>query len=72
MEHSNSFCTCSNLDCPIHPTKHDSGCTPCIRKNLKLQEIPNCFFNLVAGSKERSGDSFEDFARLFLDKTGQA
>lgn len=61
-------CSCKNTACPLHPTKHDKGCTPCIKKNLKLKEIPNCFFNLVEGSESRTGDSFEDFANLFLNK----
>ncbi len=43
--------------------RHDQGCAPCISKNLKLWEIPNCFFSLVEGASQRSGDSFQDFAR---------
>ncbi len=39
------FCTCKNLAYPLHPAKHDKGCAPCIQKNLKLHEIPNCFFH---------------------------
>ena len=61
---SSPFCTCSNLACPLHPTKHDKGCAPCIAKNLKLREIPSCFFALVEGAASRSGDRFEDFAAL--------
>ena len=61
---SSPFCTCSNLACPLHPTKHDKGCAPCIAKNLKLREIPSCFFTLVEGASSRSGDRFEDFAAL--------
>lgn len=60
------FCTCKNLKCPLHSTKHNKGCTPCIGKNLKLGEIPNCFFNKIDGSKERSGDTFRDFAEVVL------
>lgn len=63
MTHS---CPCTNVDCPIHPSKHKNGCTPCISKNLKLKEIPNCFFNLVNDSDSRAGDSFEDFAKQVL------
>lgn len=62
-----SFCTCTNLKCPLHPSKHDNGCAPCIAKNLKLGEIPNCFFNKIEGAKNRSGDSFEDFAKAVLN-----
>lgn len=39
------FCTCKNLAYLLHPAKHDKGCAPCIQKNLKLHEIPNCFFH---------------------------
>lgn len=60
------FCTCQNFGCPLHPTKHDKGCAPCIAKNLKLQEITNCFFQLVKNHETRNGDSFEDFSQLVL------
>lgn len=66
MSNLGKFCTCKNMDCPLHPTKHDKGCTPCISKNLRLKEMPNCFFNLVDGAESREGDSFEDFAKLIL------
>ena len=58
------FCTCKNIACPLHPTNHDKGCTPCIAKNLKQNELPNCFFNKVSSSEARTGDSFADFAEL--------
>lgn len=64
MDNISKFCTCENRDCPLHPTKHDKGCAPCIAKNLRLREVPNCFFNLVAHAEERTGDSFQDFAEL--------
>lgn len=57
------FCTCTNTECPLHPSRHDKGCAPCISKNLKSGEIPSCFFNLVEGSELREGDSLEDFAK---------
>lgn len=65
------FCTCENLSCPLHPSRYGAGCTPCIAKNLRLGEIPNCFFNLVEGASLRSGDGFEDFARLVLAGGGR-
>lgn len=68
MRNLSPFCTCQNLECPLHPAKHDKGCAPCIAKNLKLGEIPNCFFHKIDGSKDRVGDSFEDFANLVLQK----
>lgn len=64
-----SFCTCNNSDCPLHPTRHDKGCSPCIAKNLKLHEIPSCFFHQVKNNETRKGDSFEDFSELVLKDT---
>lgn len=64
MNNLSKFCSCKNLKCLLHPTKHDDGCSPCINKNLKLKEVPNCFFDLVDGSELRSGDSFEDFVDI--------
>ena len=63
------FCTCNNTDYPLHPTRHNKGCAPCIAKNLKLKEIPNCFFQKVEGNETRTGDSFRDFSNLFLKIT---
>ncbi len=62
MGNLSTFCSCNNMDCPLHPARHDKGCAPCISKNLKTKEIPNCFFDLLPGSETRSGDSLEDFA----------
>lgn len=67
MKNLSVFCTCKNLKCPLHPTKHEKGCAPCISKNLRLQEIPNCFFNLIDHSNKRNGDTFQDFAKIFYD-----
>ncbi|MFR2589030.1 MAG: DUF6485 family protein [Ruthenibacterium lactatiformans] len=64
MNNISSFCTCKNINCPLHPTKHDKGCSPCISKNLQLKEIPNCFFNLIENAEKRTGDTFEDFSKL--------
>ena len=61
-----SFCTCKNTDCPLHPSKHNKGCALCASKNLKLQEIPNCFFQKVKNNESRTGDSFKDFSDLVL------
>lgn len=63
-----AFCTCQNLNCPLHPTRHDQGCAPCIRKNLNSRELPNCFFSLAEGAEKRKGDTFQDFAELVLGK----
>lgn len=67
MENISPFCTCENLNCPLHPTKHNKGCAPCISKNLRLNEIPNCFFNLIPNAEKRNGDSFEDFAQMVIN-----
>ena len=32
MDNLSGFCTCSNFDCPLHPTKHNKGCAPCAQK----------------------------------------
>lgn len=68
MENISKFCTCKNLDCPLHPTKHDKGCAPCISKKLRLKEVPNCFFNLIENAEKRSGDTFEDFSKMVIGK----
>ncbi len=68
MNNLSNFCTCKNLKCPLHPTKHEKGCAPCIAKNLKLGEVPNCFFNLLDNCDNRTGDSLEDFAELIIRK----
>lgn len=65
---TNNFCTCKDLKCPLNPANHDKGCSPCIRKNLKLREIPSCFFNLADGAEDMESYFFEDFARLVLKK----
>ncbi len=60
-------CSCTNFNCPLHPTKHDKGCTPCIAKNLRLKEVPTCFFNLVDAEHKRPDDSFHDFANCVME-----
>ena len=62
MANLSVFCTCKNTKCPLHPMNHDKGCAPCIGKNLKLDEIPDCFFGKIKDSEKRRGDSFADFA----------
>lgn len=66
MTNLSRFCTCTNLECPLHPTRHDKGCAPCISKNLKLGEIPNCMFLKVKDTDDRKGDSYRDFAEVVL------
>ncbi len=65
MEKLKHFCTCSAVDCKLHPYQHEKGCDPCIQKNLKAGEIPGCFFRLVKEDvselKEFTIQSFADF-----------
>ncbi len=61
-----AFCSCGDLSCPFHPSNHDQGCTPCIRKHLKLHEIPSCFFNEIGSASDHSVFSFEEFAETVL------
>lgn len=68
MRGANEFCTCRDLACPLHPTNHESGCGPCIQKNLKLREIPSCFFNAVDSTSPKDGYTFEEFAKLVLSQ----
>ena len=68
MSNPAKFCTCTDLDCPFHPTNHDKGCAPCIAKNLKEDEIPSCFFNKVDKDYDGGSYHFEDFARLVTEK----
>jgi len=67
MEEAKDFCTCSNISCKLHPSNQDKGCNLCINKNLKSNELPNCFFNLIENSSKRSGDSFKEFAKLIIE-----
>ncbi len=60
------FCTCRDTTCPFHPTNHDRGCDLCIQKNLKLGEIPSCFFNAVGSAADTESYHYEDFARMVL------
>lgn len=71
MENISPFCTCKNLNCPLHPTRHDQGCAPCVRKNLRLQEIPACFFDRLENAEARQGDTFRDFAELAMRESPQ-
>ena len=65
MNNPSPFCTCRDLACPFHPTNHDRGCAPCIAKNLKMREIPSCFFHM-AEKEHTGGYTFEDFAKSVL------
>ena len=66
MNNLSPFCTCTDYACPMHPSNHDKGCAPCIAKNLKLREIPSCFFNMVTAGQKLESYFFEDFAKAVL------
>lgn len=62
MNNWQSYCTCTDLDCPCHPSRHELGCTPCVRKNQRQGEIPSCFFKLVEDRQKPDAYFFENFA----------
>jgi hypothetical protein len=64
MNAAKDYCTCTDLNCPNHPANHDQGCSLCIQKNLKLKEIPGCFFNSIRCEKPTSEWHYQDFAAL--------
>ena len=66
MPNLSPFCTCQNFNCPLHPTRNDRGCAPCIQKNLRIRELPSCFFGQVDPTATRENDTYETFARLVL------
>lgn len=66
IKNISKFCTCTNLDCPLHPTKHDKGCTPCIAANLKTKDIPRCFFNQLGTPEQLNDTSYQTFAEKVL------
>ncbi len=64
MKDPKEFCTCTDYECPCHPVNHDQGCNLCILKNLKLKEIPSCFYNDIDCEKPTENYFYEDFAAL--------
>ncbi len=68
MENLSKFCTCRDLECPMHPTNHDKGCAPCIAKNLKYGEVPNCFFEKIGSTEKRDSYTYLEFAKAVLEK----
>jgi hypothetical protein len=63
------FCSCTSNQCPDHPFNHDLGCDLCIQKNLKLGEIPACFWhNISSGVIGSTEYSVENFTKFYLDQ----
>lgn len=54
MPDKSQNCPCTSTNCPNHPSNHNSGCGPCISKNLEHGEIPSCFFIDVDGFEKHS------------------
>ncbi len=64
-----NFCTCKNTDCKLHPSNHNEGCSPCIKKNLAAKHLPNCYFNLVTEDKSKiKGYGLKEFAELVIEE----
>ena len=64
MKDAREFCTCTDHECPFNPVNHEQGCTLCIQKNLKMKEIPSCFFHSIDCEKPTEGWHYQDFAAL--------
>ena len=64
MKDPKEFCTCTDYKCPFNPVNHDQGCSPCILKNLKMKEIPSCFYHDIDCPKPTDEYHYEDFAAL--------
>lgn len=63
------FCTCDDTSCPFNPSnpaqvEKGASCDACIVKNLRLGEIPSCFFNMVGDSGEWGDFSVRGFIRF--------
>ena len=57
------FCTCTVVDCPAHPEKHNWECAPCIEKNLQNHEIPYCFWMKIGDTENAKSEyTFMKFA----------
>lgn len=46
------FCDCRDLKCPLNPNNpkyadNPIGCDGCMKKCLKLGEVPSCIFNKI-------------------------
>ena len=67
----NHFCTCTVTQCSEHPFNTQKGCDPCIQKNLKLGEIPACFwYNVKNGVIGKTEYSVENFTKFYLENKG--
>ncbi len=62
------LCARKNLKCKLHPNNHDLGCTPCIEKNLKTDEMPNYFFDKIERDHKRKGTKTRDYAEFYINE----
>ncbi|MDF2884859.1 MAG: hypothetical protein K0R54_5429 [Clostridiaceae bacterium] len=61
-------CSCTDTNCKLHPSNHNLGCDPCIKKNLKAGEIPGCFFHLVKDDLSQVRDfTIGGVAKLYME-----
>ncbi len=65
-EIARKICTCKDTACPLHPVNNENGCDLCIAKNLKLGEIPSCFFNEVGSASDTNSYFYRDFANMVI------
>lgn len=69
MINQKHFCACKDTKCKLHPSNHNLGCDPCIKKNLKAGEIPSCFFHLIDDDiSELKEFTIESFVKFYLKK----
>lgn len=62
------FCTCGDYKCPNNPVNNEKGCTLCVLKCLKANEIPTCFFKKLSEERPENEDyTFKGFAK-FVEK----
>ena len=62
------FCSCEEFACSKHPYNHTEGCDPCIEKNLKLGEVPACFWYNVSNVKGETQWSADHFATFVTEE----
>lgn len=59
-------CSCNDTKCKFHPKNHNYGCDLCIQKNLKVKEIPSCFFKLYIDDLSKIHDfSIDSFVKFY-------
>ncbi len=68
---SEHFCSCPVMQCPRHPSNHQSGCDLCIQDNLLKKKIPACMFRAVHEDVSEVRDySIKGFVDFYLLQEG--